>query len=248
MLLNKKKIIIAGSVAVVLAVGGGVSFAVIHKPSNPQQLSVLNDSSDAVSSGSSAATKSATSQNVPLNQTPTASSSASGGLNVSTDTAANRLGQITPGQSNKTGGSASASSGSGSSGSSSSNSPFDPTTFAQYDKYKDGTSGLFGDAVKGDGAELTEGKKAAVYYKGWLTNGNLFDQSRPGSDGKLQPFIFTLGEHKVIAGWEQALTGMKVGGVRLVIVPPSVGYGANGQSSIPPNSVLVFQVQLAAVQ
>jgi hypothetical protein len=169
----------------------------------------------------------------------------SGGLNVSSGGASNQLGQIAP-----TGGSSAGSAAASASGgsSSSSPSPLDPSTFAQYEKYKDGQSGLFGDIQVGTGDELTDGKKAAVYYKGWLTNGTLFDQSRAGSDGKLQPFIFQLGAHQVIAGWEQALAGMKVGGTRLLIIPPAVGYGAAGQGSIPPNATLVFQVQLTAVQ
>ena len=124
----------------------------------------------------------------------------------------------------------------------------DPSTFGQYDKYKDGTSALFGDIQVGQGAELKDTMKAAVYYKGWLTNGQLFDASRTGSDGKLQLFIFTLGAHEVIAGWEQGVAGMKVGGTRLIIVPSAVGYGSTGQGSIPANSTLVFEVQLLAVQ
>lgn len=124
----------------------------------------------------------------------------------------------------------------------------DPTTFAQYDKYKDSTTAMYIDLLAGTGATLSSGHEAAVYYKGWLTNGQLFDESRAGSDGKLQTFAFTLGEHKVISGWEEALDGMKAGGVRLLIIPPSTGYGANGQGSIPPNAVLVFQVQLVSVQ
>ncbi len=124
----------------------------------------------------------------------------------------------------------------------------DPSTFAKYDQYKSNSAALFADIQKGTGAELTVNKKAAVVYKGWLTNGQLFDQSRPDSSGQLQPFVFTLGAHQVILGWEQGIGGMKVGGTRLLIIPPSVGYGASGQGSIPPNSVLVFQVQLLAVQ
>lgn len=177
----------------------------------------------------------------PLSQDKSASQMSSG-LNVSADTAASRLGQISPTQNN------SSSSAGGSSSNASSPSPLDPSTFAQYDKYKTGEAGLFGEIKAGTGAELTAGKKAAVFYKGWLTSGQLFDQSRAGSDGKIQPFVFTLGDHQVIAGWEQALAGMKVGGTRLLIVPPAVGYGASGQGSIPGNSVLVFQVELAGVQ
>ena len=127
-------------------------------------------------------------------------------------------------------------------------SPFDPATFSQYDKYKDAESGLFADVQLGTGAELTNGKKGAVYYKGWLTNGQLFDQSVTDEHDVLQPFVFTMGAHSVIPGWEQALYGMKVGGVRLVIVPPAVGYGEAGHAPIPSNAVLIFQVQLAAVE
>ena len=124
----------------------------------------------------------------------------------------------------------------------------DPTKFTQYDKYKDGTAAQFAELKVGDGDQLSSGKKAAVLYKGWLTNGQLFDQSRADDKGQLQPFTLTLGAHEVISGWEQGLNGMQVGGSRLLIIPPSVGYGASGQGSIPPNSVLVFQVQLLAVQ
>ena len=136
---------------------------------------------------------------------------------------------------------------SGSSGSGQTN-PFDPTSFAQYSKYQNDKGGLFADVQVGTGTALVAGKKAAVYYRGWLTSGTKFDESRPGADGKLAPFIFTLGKHEVITGWEQALEGMKIGGVRLIIVPPAVGYGASAQNGIPANSVLVFQVQLADVQ
>lgn len=124
----------------------------------------------------------------------------------------------------------------------------DPSTFSKYEQYKSNTSALYADIQTGTGTELTENKAAAVIYTGWLTNGTVFDQSRPDSSGKLQPFVFTLGAHQVIAGWEQAMAGMKVGGIRLLIIPPAVGYGATATGSIPANSVLVFKVQLAAVQ
>lgn len=124
----------------------------------------------------------------------------------------------------------------------------DPTTFAQYDKYKDAQSASYIDLQKGTGDTVSEGKTAVVVYRGWLTNGTLFDESKVSSDGKLQAFSFVIGQHQVIAGWEQAVNGMKVGGVRLLIIPPAAGYGATGQGSIPGNSVLVFQVQLVQVQ
>jgi FKBP-type peptidyl-prolyl cis-trans isomerase len=135
-----------------------------------------------------------------------------------------------------------------SSKSNSSSSTLDPSTFAQYDKYKDATSAYYVDITPGTGASLDAGKTGIVLYKGWLTNGTLFDQSRTNSDGKLQAFSFKLGDHQVIPGWEQGMYGMKKGGTRLLIVPPAVGYGSQGQGSIPPNSVLVFAVQLYDVQ
>lgn len=127
-------------------------------------------------------------------------------------------------------------------------SQIDPATFSQYEKYKDAQQALYADIEKGTGTELSSGKTAAVVYKGWLTNGTVFDQSRADSSGKIQPFTFTLGAHQVIAGWEQAMSGMKVGGSRLLIVPPATGYGSAQTGPIPPNSVLIFEVQLVAVQ
>ncbi len=120
-----------------------------------------------------------------------------------------------------------------------------PETFGQYDQYQTSEHSLFGDLVKGTGMEVGNGQKVAVYYKGWLTNGSLFDQSKPGKDGKLEPFMFTIGAHEVIPGWEEGVFGMKVGGTRRVIVPPSVGYGEAGKPPvIPANAVMVFDIQL----
>lgn len=164
----------------------------------------------------------------------------SGGLSVAANSPANNLGQITP--------NTSGSSNPSDSGAAPKQNALDPATFAQYDKHKESNGALFGELMAGTGTELTAGKKAAVYYKGWLTNGQLFDMSRPDDKGELKPFIFEMGAQQVIPGWEQGLTGMKVGGSRLVIVPPAVGYGASGQGSIPGNAVLVFQVQLLAVE
>lgn len=124
----------------------------------------------------------------------------------------------------------------------------DPTTFKQYEKYVTAEAGLFGEIQAGNGAELTVGKKATITYKGWLTSGQLFDQSAADKDGKLQPLVFTLGNKEVIAGMEQGILGMKAGGRRLVIVPPSAGYGKQGQGPIPPNAVLVFDVTLHKVE
>jgi FKBP-type peptidyl-prolyl cis-trans isomerase len=120
-----------------------------------------------------------------------------------------------------------------------------PDTFSQYEQYKDKTEALFGELRMGEGAAVVMNKQVTVDYKGWLTNGKEFDESY--ARGK--PFTFTVGAHNVILGWEEAIMGMKVGGKRRFIVPPSAGYGAAGQgSSVPPNSLLVFDVELLAVQ
>jgi FKBP-type peptidyl-prolyl cis-trans isomerase FkpA len=181
---------------------------------------------------------------VPLGSMAQSQPSTSGLSVASNGGSASNLGQLTP----NSGGSSSQGNSPSSSGSGAKASPFNPATFGQYEKYKDGEAALFGEVQIGNGAEVRENKKAAVFYKGWLTNGQMFDQSRTDEKGKLQPFIFTPGTNQVIAGWEQAITGMKVGGTRVFIVPPSVGYGAQGQGSIPPNSVLIFEVQLVAVE
>ena len=175
---------------------------------------------------------------ISLNQTFDTPSS--GGLSVSNNSGANSATQAVGTQQANTNQSQPSNS--------AANNPFDPTTFAQYDKYKADKSASFADVQVGTGTALTVDHKAAVFYRGWLTNGTKFDESRPGSDGKLVPFVFTLGSHQVIPGWEQALAGMKVGSVRLLVVPPAVGYGATAQNGIPANSVLIFQVQLADVQ
>jgi FKBP-type peptidyl-prolyl cis-trans isomerase len=124
----------------------------------------------------------------------------------------------------------------------------DPKTFGQYDKYKDSQGVQFYDLQTGTGKAIAAGSQVAVLYRGWLTDGTLFDESRTGSDGKIQAFGFVEGQHQVIPGWEAGLEGVKSGGVRLLIIPPAFGYGATGQGPIPGNAVLVFQVQVVQVQ
>lgn len=100
------------------------------------------------------------------------------------------------------------------------------------------------DTVIGTGAEAKTGNLITVHYVGTLTNGQKFDSSVDRG----QPFQFRLGEGRVIQGWEQGFAGMKVGGKRTLIIPPSMGYGANQAGPIPPNSTLVFQVELLKVE
>jgi len=116
--------------------------------------------------------------------------------------------------------------------------------FSQYEKYKDYKTPLFGDMVVGTGAETAQGKTVVVNYRGWLTNGTIFDESY----ARNQPFAFVIGQNRVISGWETGLLGMKVGGKRRLIVPPAVGYGDQKVGSIPSNSLLIFDVELLEVK
>lgn len=100
------------------------------------------------------------------------------------------------------------------------------------------------DITAGTGAEAVDGKTVSVHYTGTLTNGTKFDSSVDRG----QPFDFTLGAGDVIAGWDQGVKGMKVGGKRKLVIPPALGYGDRAAGSIPPNSTLVFEIELLAVQ
>src|SRR5215510_16243877 len=111
-------------------------------------------------------------------------------------------------------------------------------------KPKTTASGVqYWDITPGTGATAVSGKKVTVNYTGWLTSGKQFDSSV----GK-RPFQFKLGGGQVIQGWDDGVTGMKVGGKRQLRIPPNLGYGSQGFSGvIPPNATLVFDVELLAV-
>ncbi|MFH1263938.1 MAG: FKBP-type peptidyl-prolyl cis-trans isomerase [Pseudomonadota bacterium] len=96
----------------------------------------------------------------------------------------------------------------------------------------------------GKGAAATAGKRVSVHYTGTLTNGTKFDSSLDRGT----PFEFTLGAGEVIQGWDKGVAGMKVGGKRHLVIPPSLGYGANAVGTIPANSTLVFDVELLGVK
>ncbi len=97
----------------------------------------------------------------------------------------------------------------------------------------------------GTGAEAKEGSHVRVHYTGWLTTGKKFDSSVDAG----QPFDFTIGNGEVIKGWEEGVTGMKVGGKRQLRIPPALAYGEKGYpGAIPPNSTLIFDIQLLKVQ
>lgn len=96
----------------------------------------------------------------------------------------------------------------------------------------------------GSGAEAVSGQPVQVHYTGWLTDGTKFDSSLDRG----QPFSFPLGGGRVIAGWDQGVAGMKVGGKRRLTIPPHLGYGDGGAAGvIPPNATLVFEVELLGV-
>jgi peptidylprolyl isomerase len=124
----------------------------------------------------------------------------------------------------------------------------EPDQFFQYEDYANSAGSLFQDIVVGDGTELATGDTANVIYTGWLTNGQVFDQSVPNESGELQSFEFTLGAGQVIPGWEQSVLGMKVGGKRRLIIPSQFGYGTAESANIPANSMLVFDVELVQVE
>ena len=97
----------------------------------------------------------------------------------------------------------------------------------------------------GTGDEATIGDTLSVHYTGTLTDGKKFDSSRDRNE----PFEVTLGQRRVIAGWEMGLKGMKVGEKRRLTIPPDLGYGAKGAGGvIPPNATLIFEVELLAIR
>ena len=129
--------------------------------------------------------------------------------------------------------------------------PKDPTEleFAPFlgvnlDQMTKSSTGLYyQDLVVGTGAEAEAGQEVTVHYTGWLHDGTKFDSSVDRN----VPFVFDLGVGQVIAGWDEGVQGMRVGGKRKLVIPPSLGYGPVRQGSIPGNSTLIFDVELLAV-
>ena len=119
-------------------------------------------------------------------------------------------------------------------------SPAAPTNFAPFSQT---------DLTVGTGATATSGVLVGVNFTGWL-----YDSSQPNNKGAVfstndggSPLTFTLGAGSVIEGWDQGLVGMRVNGVRRLVVPPSLAYGQKRHGSIPPNSTLIFEVTLVSV-
>jgi FKBP-type peptidyl-prolyl cis-trans isomerase FkpA len=99
--------------------------------------------------------------------------------------------------------------------------------------------------TEGQGAEATADRTVSVHYTGWLPNGEKFDSSRDRN----QPFSFTLGAGQVIAGWDEGVAGMKIGGRRKLVIPADLAYGTAGAPpDIPPGATLVFDVELLDVR
>jgi FKBP-type peptidyl-prolyl cis-trans isomerase FkpA len=97
------------------------------------------------------------------------------------------------------------------------------------------------EVLVGEGAEARAGQMVSVHYTGWLTDGTKFDSSKDRNE----PFEFPLGARHVIAGWDEGVQGMKIGGTRKLTIPAALGYGARGAGGvIPPNATLVFEVEL----
>lgn len=97
---------------------------------------------------------------------------------------------------------------------------------------------------EGAGDTAAAGQTVSVHYTGWLTDGSQFDSSKDRDE----PFNFSLGARQVIAGWDEGVQGMKIGGTRKLTIPPALGYGARGAGGvIPPNATLVFEVELLAI-
>ena len=110
-------------------------------------------------------------------------------------------------------------------------------------------SGLqYEDTVPGTGAEAVAGQTVKVHYTGWLDDGGQRGSKFDSSKDRGTPFKFNLGAGMVIGGWDEGVQGMKVGGTRLLVIPPELGYGARGAGGvIPPNATLQLEVELLEV-
>jgi len=101
------------------------------------------------------------------------------------------------------------------------------------------------DIIVGQGAEAVKYSIVTINYTGWLEDGTKFDSSlNPGRE----PLRFTLGAGQMIQGFDQGILGMKVGGKRKLTIPPNLGYGSQDKGIIPPNSTLIFELDLLIVE
>ena len=114
------------------------------------------------------------------------------------------------------------------------------------DEMQRSSTGLYTrDVVEGTGLAARDGYVVTVHYTGWLPTGDVFDSSVERDE----PYSFQLGRRSVIAGWEEGVQGMRIGGKRILVIPPSLAYGARGRpGAIPPNAYLVFEVELLDIK
>ena len=106
------------------------------------------------------------------------------------------------------------------------------------------------DLRAGSGTAAASGSNLTVTYTGWLYDGSRTDQKGLQFDSNVggPPFTFTLGIGRVIAGWDQGLVGIQPGGIRRLVIPPSLAYGSKRTGPVPPNSTLLFEVEVTAVE
>jgi FKBP-type peptidyl-prolyl cis-trans isomerase FkpA len=119
-------------------------------------------------------------------------------------------------------------------------SPTVPSNFAPFSQT---------DIRVGTGGDAVAGRILKVQYTGWFFNDSRPDDKGPVFDTSVggEPFVFALGTGAVIEGWDRGVTGMRVGGVRRLVIPPSLAYGRFRQNSIPPNATLLFEIELLEV-
>ena len=124
------------------------------------------------------------------------------------------------------------------------------TAMAQVGKTMTTPSGLqITDSKIGTGAAPKTGQTCVMHYTGWLYENGAKGKKFDSSVDRGQPFEFPLGQRRVIAGWDEGVASMKVGGKRTLIIPPELGYGARGAGGvIPPNATLIFEVELLDVK
>jgi peptidylprolyl isomerase len=105
------------------------------------------------------------------------------------------------------------------------------------------------DEAIGEGETATAGQTAVVHYTGWLYQDGEKGRKFDSSVDRNEPFRFPLGRGRVIAGWDEGVAGMQIGGKRSLVIPPALGYGARGAGGvIPPNATLLFEVELLGLE
>ena len=100
------------------------------------------------------------------------------------------------------------------------------------------------DIKVGEGREVKKGDTVVMHYNGTLTDGTQFDSSYDRGE----PYETVIGAGQVIAGWDEGVPGMKIGGKRRLTIPPDMGYGSSGSGPIPPDATLIFEVELLSIK